>query len=368
VGRGTRARPYAGPGAAVAPGRFSGAALLAWAAMPVLYATHERFLEHDTGYGHPERPARLEAVEAGIDAAGLREALVRVVPVAASADDLARVHPVAYQRALAEFCAAGGGYLDGDTHVGRASWDAALLAAGAGLELVRRLDAGEGEVGFCAVRPPGHHALASRAMGFCLFNNVAVAAATLADRGERVLVVDYDAHHGNGTQDLFWADPRVFYVSMHEWPNYPGTGRIDDAGAGPGLGATLNFPFPAGTTGDVYRQAVDEVLVPEVAAFAPTWLLVSAGFDAHRRDPLTDLGLTAGDYADLTATLVELVPPGRRLLFLEGGYDLEALASCTGSVLSVLVDGGAHRPEPASSGGPGASVCHQVAERLSRRG
>jgi acetoin utilization deacetylase AcuC-like enzyme len=335
--------------------------------MPVLYATHERFLEHDTGYGHPERPARLQAVEAGIDAAGLRDALVPVAPVSATADDLARIHPVAYQRALAEFCAAGGGYLDGDTHVGRASWDAAVLAAGAGLELIRRLDAGEGEAAFCAVRPPGHHALPSRAMGFCLFNNVAVAAAHLADRGERVLVVDYDAHHGNGTQDVFWTDPRVFYVSMHEWPNYPGTGRLGESGAGDGLGTTMNFPFPAHTTGDVYRRAVDEVLLPEVATFSPTWLLVSAGFDAHRRDPLTDLGLTAGDYADLTEVLAGVVAPGRRLLFLEGGYDLEALAACTGSVLSVLVDGGAHRPEAASSGGPGIEVCRSVADGLARR-
>ena len=324
--------------------------------MPVLYATHERFLEHDTGTGHPERPARLRAVEAGVDAAGLREALVPVVPVAASAEDIARIHPVAYTAALAEFCEVGGGYLDGDTHVGRASWDAATLAAGAGLELVRRLDAGEGEAGFCAVRPPGHHAVASRAMGFCLLNNVAVTAAALADRGERVAIVDYDAHHGNGTQDLFWTDPRVFYVSMHEWPMYPGTGRIDDTGSGEGVGTTLNLPFPARTTGDVYRAAVDDVVLPALAAWDPTWLLISAGFDGHHRDPLTDLGLSAGDFADLTRVLVELVPVGRRLLFLEGGYDLTALSHSTGAVLSALVDDGAYRPEPATAGGPGEDV------------
>ena len=324
--------------------------------MPVLYATHERFLEHDTGTGHPERPARLRAVEDGVDAAGLREALVPVVPVAASAADIARIHPVAYTAALADFCEAGGGYLDGDTHVGRASWDAATLAAGAGLEVVRRLDAGEGEAGFCAVRPPGHHAVASRAMGFCLLNNVAVTAAALAERGERVAIVDYDAHHGNGTQDLFWNDPRVFYVSMHEWPMYPGTGRIDDVGAGPGAGTTLNLPFPARTTGDVYRAAVDDVVLPALEAWDPTWLLISAGFDGHRRDPLTDLGLASGDFADLTRVLVALVPAGRRLLFLEGGYDLTALAHSTGAVLSALVDDGAYRPEPATGGGPGDEV------------
>ncbi len=324
--------------------------------MPVLYATHERFMDHDSGTGHPERPARLKAVERGIHAAGLRDALVRVVPVAASAGDIARIHPEAYTKALAEYCRAGGGYLDGDTHVGLHSWEAATLAAGAGLELIRRLDAGEGSVGFCAVRPPGHHALASRAMGFCLLNNVAVAAAALADRGERVAIVDYDAHHGNGTQDLFWSDPRVFYASMHEWPTYPGTGRIDDVGVGDAVGSTLNLPFPARTTGDVYRAGVDDVLMPALQKWGPTWLLISAGFDGHHRDPLTDLGLTAGDYADLTTVLSGLVPAGRRLLFLEGGYDLEALSHCTGSVLSALVDDGAYRPETASSGGPGGEV------------
>ncbi|CAN5165820.1 histone deacetylase [soil metagenome] len=324
--------------------------------MSVLYATHARFVDHDAGPGHPERPARLRAVDEGIDAAGLRDAVVPVLPVAADRADLARVHPAAYQRALAEFCAAGGGYLDGDTHAGSGSWEAARLAAGAGLEVIRRLDAGEESVGFCAVRPPGHHALASRAMGFCLLNNVAVAAASLADRGERVAIIDYDAHHGNGTQDTFWNDPRVFYVSMHEWPMYPGTGRIDETGAGDGLGATLNLPFPTGTTGDVYRRSVDDVVLPVLETWQPTWLLISAGFDGHRHDPLCGLGLTSGDYADLSRALVELVPDGRRLLFLEGGYDLRALTTSTGAVLSALIDDGAYRPEAPSGGGPGDEV------------
>jgi len=323
--------------------------------MPVLYSTHERFLEHDTGTGHPERPARLTAVERGIDAAGLREALVPVVPVAAGPDDVARIHPATYTRALAEFCAAGGGYLDGDTHVGPASFEAALLAAGAGLELVTRLEAGEGDTGFCIVRPPGHHATPTRSMGFCIFNNVAVTAAALAERGERVAIVDYDAHHGNGTQDAFIADPRVFYVSFHEWPLYPGTGALHDVGHGAGLGTTLNLPFPAGTTGDVYRTALDDLVLPALEQFDPTWLLVSAGFDAHRADPLTGLALTAGDYADITASLLPLVPAGRRLFFLEGGYDLGALRDATGAALAVTQDV-SYRPEEPTAGGPGRDI------------
>ena len=329
-------------------------------AAPLLYAIHTRFFDHDTGYGHPERPARLRAVDDGIDAAGLRAAIVPVVPTPADLDALARVHPPLYLRAMEEFCAKGGGYIDGDTHAGAASWEAARLAAGAGLDVVRRLESGEGRVGFCAVRPPGHHATVDRAMGFCLINNVAVTAADLAARGERVAIVDYDAHHGNGTQDIFWADPNVFYVSMHEWPLYPGTGRVSDVGAEAGRGTTLNLPFPEGTTGESYRAALDDVICPTLADWGPTWLLISAGFDGHRRDPLCGLGLTAGDYADMTAALLPLVPSGRCLLFLEGGYDLEALTTCVGSVLSSLVDDGAYRPESASSGGTDNDVTVQA--------
>jgi acetoin utilization deacetylase AcuC-like enzyme len=325
--------------------------------MTVLYATHPRFLDHRPGRGHPESPARLRAVGMGIARAGLEEALVAVEPTPAPDDVLELVHPEPYRRALRSFCEAGGGPLDGDTAVVPESWEAALLAAGAGLEVIDQLDAGRGTVGFCAVRPPGHHALPSQAMGFCLFNNVAVAAAHLRERGERVAIVDYDAHHGNGTQDIFWSDPEVLYASLHEWPQYPGTGGLHEVGAPGAEGTTCNLPFPSHTTGDVYRRALDEVVAPAIEGFGATWLLISAGFDGHRADPITDLGLSAGDYADLTARLVELVDPGRRLLFLEGGYDLDALADCTGAVLSTLVDDGAYRPEAATSGGPGDDVC-----------
>jgi acetoin utilization deacetylase AcuC-like enzyme len=192
-------------------------------------------------------------------------------------------------------------------------------------------------------------------MGFCLFNNIAVTAAALAERGERVLVVDYDAHHGNGTQDIFWADDRVAYASFHQYPLYPGTGGLREVGIGAGRGATINLPLPPGATGDAYRAGVDQVLAPFAAAFEPTWLLISAGFDAHRADPLTDLGLSSGDYADLTAALLELVPAGRRVVFLEGGYDLDALATSAAACVGAMV-GERLVAETPTSGGPGREV------------
>jgi acetoin utilization deacetylase AcuC-like enzyme len=192
-------------------------------------------------------------------------------------------------------------------------------------------------------------------MGFCLINNVGVTAAVLAERGERVMIVDFDAHHGNGTQDLFYSDPRVLYVSMHEWPLYPGTGALDEVGRGEGLGSTVNFPFPAGATGDAYLAAIDEVVAPIAAQWQPTWLLLSAGFDAHHCDPLTGLGLSSGDFADITARLLGLGAPGKVVAFLEGGYDLEALSNSTAACLAALA-GVEFRPEPATSGGPGRRV------------
>jgi acetoin utilization deacetylase AcuC-like enzyme len=196
-------------------------------------------------------------------------------------------------------------------------------------------------------------------MGFCLLNNVAITAAALRDQGRRVLIVDWDAHHGNGTQDMFYADADVLYVSMHEWPLYPGTGRLDEVGLDAGAGTTVNFPFPAGTTGDVYRAALDEVVAPLVERFRPDWVLISAGFDAHRADPLTGMGLRAGDFADLTAQVVGYAPAARTIAFLEGGYDLEALRDSVAAMAATLVGTGV-RPEPATAGGPGAPVIRAV--------
>lgn len=327
----------------------------------VLMVTDERFLDHRRERSHPERPARLEAVWSGVEAAGVAEAVVGCEPVPATDADLFRCHSEAQLRHLEDLHACGGGQVDIDTYMGARSWEAARLAAGAGLVAVEALRRGEADVAFCAVRPPGHHATDTTSMGFCLVNNVAVTAASLAASGERVAVVDIDAHHGNGTQDIFYDDGRVLFVSFHQWPLYPGTGRIDETGEGDGAGTTINVPLPAGAAGDTYRYGLDAVVVPAVERFGPDWLLVSAGFDGHRLDPLSNLGLTSGDFADLTARIAGLVPTGRCVMFLEGGYDLGALADSAGASLAAVVGVG-HRPEPASGGGPGRDVVDQVVE------
>jgi acetoin utilization deacetylase AcuC-like enzyme len=320
--------------------------------VPLLFATHAAYLDHLTGEGHPERPARLSAVLAGAQDAGVADGLVPLEPIAATREQVERVHPCAYVDHLEAVCRAGGGHLDPDTRASAGSWDAALLAAGAGITAVEALRRGGSDAAFCAVRPPGHHATPTHAMGFCLLSNVAIVAAHLADSGERVAIIDYDAHHGNGTQDAFYTDPRVLYVSLHQWPLYPGTGRIDEVGDDAGYGTTLNVPMPPGANGTAYTAALDELILPVVSRFAPTWLIISAGFDAHAADPITDLGLSSGDYGRLTAGLMQLAPPGRRIVMLEGGYDLGALRDSTAATLGALL-GREVEPEPPTSGGPG---------------
>lgn len=304
--------------------------------MTVLLGVHEASLGHCAGRDHPESPDRLRAAVRGARAAGLGEELVTFVPRAAHVEEIERVHASSYRAKLEEVCLVGGGQLDPDTGVVPASYEAAVFAAGAGLDAVARLRSHQASAAFLALRPPGHHALSERAMGFCLFNNVAITAAGLINEGERVLIIDIDAHHGNGTQSAFYSHPDVLYVSMHQYPFYPGTGALVEVGSEEGTGLTINLPFPSGTTGDAYQMSFDEVICPAAEVFSPTWLLVSAGFDGHREDPLTDLGLTSGDFAAMTQRLMDLSLPGRRVFFLEGGYNLDALERSVKATVSTL--------------------------------
>jgi len=312
--------------------------------------------------GHPERPARIGAAMRGVADLHLGDDLLVVEAEPAPLAHLVRVHTPGHLERLERLSQAGGGAIDQDTYASHTSWDDARMAAGAGLAAVEAATT-HGAPVFVPARPPGHHAVPDRAMGFCLLNNVAVTAGALREVGERVLIVDWDVHHGNGTQDVFWDDPDVLYVSTHQWPAYPGTGRAAEVGGPAARGATVNVPLPPGATGDVLRRAFDLLVTPVVEAFAPTWVLVSAGFDAHRGDPLADLDLSAGDFADLVATVAGYAPsPGRLVLFLEGGYDLDALRASVAATLGHLVGADPHEEAP-TSGGPGSEQVDAAFDR-----
>ena len=308
---------------------------------------------HDSGRNHPERPERLRAAMAGIADAGMRDAVVIVETRPAMRDELERVHAGGYLDDVERICSDGGGRLDPDTRVGVGSFHTGLHAVGAGLAVIESIEAGEADGGLVIVRPPGHHALADRAMGFCLFNNVAVAAAALTARGERVLIVDWDVHHGNGTQAIFWDDPRVLFVSSQLVGHWPFSGAVGETGGPLAPGMTINLPLPEGATGDVLLRAMDELVAPAVDRLRPTWVLVSAGYDSHRLDPLGGLGFSAADFADFTRRVRAFAPDPRKVvLFLEGGYDLDAVRMSVGATISALTEG-TFRPEISTSGGPG---------------
>jgi acetoin utilization deacetylase AcuC-like enzyme len=305
-----------------------------------------RFLEHHTG-SHPESPARLAHTLSHLQRHGI---LARLTPgeiVAATREQVAAVHEPAYLDALARAAALGGGRIEADTVISSRSFEVALLAAGAALGAVDQVLAGPHRQAFCLIRPPGHHALRESAMGFCLLNNVAIAAThALWKHGlSRVLIVDWDVHHGNGTQDLFYDSPQVYFFSAHRFPFYPGTGAADETGTGAGLGTTFNLPLPFGTPRAEYRAKFESMLTEAAVRCRPELVLVSAGFDAHRADPIGNLGLETEDFAVLTRLVMQVAEQysaGRLVSLLEGGYNLQALAESVQCHLETLV------PAPAS--------------------
>jgi acetoin utilization deacetylase AcuC-like enzyme len=312
--------------------------------MTTLLYMHRSSLEHDTGPGHPESPARMRALTTILEREERKGALVGVErrgPPQATRAQLERVHTGRYIDAvLGALPDAGHVRLDPDTVVSPGSGEAALRAAGAAVAAVDAVVGGEADNAFCALRPPGHHAEAERAMGFCMFNNVAIGARQALDvlGLESVSIFDFDVHHGNGTQDAFEREPRVQYLSTHQWPLYPGTGAREETG----VGNVVNRPLPAGTGSREWRRVVEADIFPAIESFAPELIMISAGFDAHRADPLAMLELIEDDYGWVTARLVELAQKhakSRVVSVLEGGYDLTALANSALAHLNALRKG-----------------------------
>jgi acetoin utilization deacetylase AcuC-like enzyme len=297
---------------------------------PIAIVDDARFDAHEDHSGHhPECPERLSAARSGLYSTLAQDQRSSVPARAASSSELSRVHLADYVKSLDSRLARGAGNLDPDTYFGPGTREAAWNAAGGAIDLTRRLVGGEVRRGVALLRPPGHHAVPASSMGFCLLNNVALAASeALATGFTKVAIVDWDVHHGNGTQDIFYEDPRVLFVSLHQFPFYPGTGAPREVGRGAGLGFTANLALPSGSDDAVYGAAFREVVLPLLRAYAPEMLLVSAGFDAHARDPLASMQLSTACYGAMTSALLEVADSlghGRIAFFLEGGYDLQAL-------------------------------------------
>ena len=306
--------------------------------MPTGLVDDPRFLDHVAPYGHPEHPGRLKAIRARFEADGLASRCVRVPAREAADEELRRIHTAAHVRAVDATASSDFQALDPDTYTSRGSAEAARLAAGGLVDLASEVLSGRLANGFALLRPPGHHAEADRAMGFCLYNNVAVAARAVQAAGscERVLIVDWDVHHGNGTQHSFWDDPSVLYFSTHQFPFYPGTGAAEEAGGGKGRGFNVNVPWPAGMGDADHLSAFDRLLLPIARSFSPDLVLVSAGFDAAAGDLLGGMRVSPGGYAALTERLLSLAD-GRLVLALEGGYNLDAIARSAAACLRVLL-------------------------------
>ncbi len=298
------------------------------------------YLKHNHA-GHPENKDRLISVMRTLDERKLTREVALIEPRRASALDVSLNHEATYVQEIADFCQAGGGYLDPDTYAIPDSYEVALYAVGGILQGIDVLLDGTLQAVFCAVRPPGHHAERSKAMGFCIFNNVAVGAFYLLQKGiDRVFIIDFDAHHGNGTQKSFYEEDRVFYFSTHEYPFYPGTGSVGEKGAGKGYGYTYNVPLPAGSGDREYKQVYSEILPRVMFDFSPRFVLVSAGYDIHKDDPLTYLNVTTEGVGyiveSILSTCKRLNAPV--LFALEGGYNLKALGECVALTIQKMLE------------------------------
>jgi len=305
---------------------------------------HPAYLEHDMGMGHPESPDRLRAIMQQLEQSGTLAQVARIEPRKAEDEWITQIHSSSYVASLNRHAPTSGRVsLDPDTSMSPGSLAAAYLAAGGALAAVDAIMARQVDHVFCAVRPPGHHAEAGRAMGFCLFNNVAIAARYVQRKYgvTRVLIVDWDVHHGNGTQHSFEEDPSVLFFSTHQYPHYPGTGRASERGTGAGEGLTINVPMEAGEGDDEYRTVFHKALVPVADEFKPEFVIISAGFDAHKDDPLASMGLTEQGYKELTGIVAGIAvryAQGRILSSLEGGYNLTALAASVDAHITALLN------------------------------
>ena len=298
------------------------------------------YLKHLPGDSHPERPERIQVL---LDLANAleREKFNLLAPRAATRAEIESIHEPAHVRLVESTSSVNHYALDGDTITSRDSFGVSVLAAGGFLRLLDSIAAKESSSGFALVRPPGHHASFNRAMGFCLFNTIAIGAAYLKKQygAKKILIMDWDVHHGNGTQDCFYEDPSVLFISTHQYPYYPGTGAINEVGAGPGEGYTINIPLPAGCSDQEYMEVFQHVVIPAAERFQPEWILVSAGFDPHRRDPLGGMRVSEegfGGMADALFAVARRFSDARIALTLEGGYDLAALSNSVAAVLSAL--------------------------------
>ncbi len=300
-------------------------------AMAVGYVYHPIYLKHDTGQ-HVEVAARLQAIVSHLEKTGLKSQLNLIEPRPASIEEIALVHQREYIKEIEEKAASGGGWLDLDTVMSSGSYEAALYAAGGVIRAVAAVMNGEVASAFALVRPPGHHATSSYAKGFCLFNNIAIATEyALAEYNlERILIVDFDVHHGNGTQEAFYDNPRVMYISAHQYPFYPGTGGLKETGSGAAKGTNINVPLPAGCGDGEYLNVFEQIIVPAARRFKPQLIMVSAGYDAHWADPLAMMQVSVTGFGQMVGTIKGLADElcgGRLVLTLEGGYHLEALAA-----------------------------------------